>query len=76
MISQRYLFEGRNLDSIKPYGHSDNDGSFTSGFAIGEVLRYATFKREKGIDHPDTLRAKAVATRAVEACLLLLHIHS
>lgn len=75
MISQKYLKEGRNLDSILPYGHSDNDGSFTSGFAIGEVFRYAVMKREKGIDHPDTIKAKAVATRAVEANLLLLHIH-
>lgn len=75
MISQKYLKEGRNLDSILPYGHSDNDGSFTSGFAIGEIFRYAVMKREKGIDHPDTIKAKAVATRAAEANLLLLHIH-
>lgn len=76
MISQKHLREARNLDSAVPYGHSDNDGSFTSGYSIGEILRYATFKREKGIDHPDTKKAKEVATRAVEACLLLLHIHS
>lgn len=75
MMSQKYLKEGRNLDSILPYGHSDNDGSFTVGYSIGEILRYATFKREKGADHPDTLKAKEVATNAVEACLLLLHIH-
>ena len=76
MVSQRQLKEARNLDSAVPYGHSDNDGSFTSGYAIGEILRYATFKREKGADHPDTLKAKAIATNAVEANLLLLHIHS
>ena len=76
MISQKYLFEGRNLDSIKPYGHSDNDGTFTGNFAFGELFRYATFKREKGEEHPDTVKARAIATRAVEACLLLLHIHS
>lgn len=75
MFSQKHLTEARNLDSILPYGHSDNDGCFTSGFAIGEVLKYATYKREKGIDHPDTAEAKKVATRAVEACLLLMHIH-
>ncbi len=74
MFSQKYLTQARDFDSILPYGHSDNDGSFTSGFSIGEVLRYATFKREKGIDHPDTLKAKEIATKAVEACLLLLHI--
>ncbi len=76
MFSQKRLTEPRNLDSILPYGHSDNDGSFTSGFSIGEILRYATYKREKGIDHPDTLKAKEIATKAVEACLLLLHISS
>lgn len=76
MVSQKRLFEGRNLESIKPYGHSDNDGTFTGNFAFGEMFRYATFKREKGEEHPDTVKARAVATRAVEACLLLLHIHS
>lgn len=76
MKSQKYLKTGRELDSILPYGHSDNDGCFTAGFAIGEVFRYATYKREKGADHPDTIEAKKVATRAVEACLLLMHIHS
>ncbi len=76
MKSQKGLAEARNLDSKLPYGHSDNDGCFTSGFSIGEILRYATYKREKGIDHPDTVEAKKIATRAVEACLLLMHIHS
>ena len=76
MVSQKRLFEGRNLESIKPYGHSDNDGTFTGNFAFGEMFRYATFRREKGEEHPDTVKARAVATRAVEACLLLLHIHS
>ncbi len=76
MVSQKRLFEGRNLDSIKPYGHSDNDGTFTGNFAFGEMYRYATFRREKGDDHPDTIKARAVATRAVEACLLLLYVHS
>ncbi len=74
MMSQKRLAELRNLDSILPYGHSDNDGSFTVGYSIGEILRYATFKREKGADHPDTLKAKEIATKAVEACLLLLYI--
>ncbi len=75
MKSQKYLAEGRNRDSILPYGHSDNDGSFTVGFSMGEIFRYATYKREKGADHPDTIEAKRVATKAVEANLLLLHVH-
>lgn len=75
MISQKRLAEPRNLDSAFNYGHSDNDGSFTSGFAIGEILKYSVYKREKGPDHPDTIKAKEVATRACEANLLLLHVH-
>ena len=75
MKSQKRLSEGRNLNSIFPYGHSDNDGSFTVGFSLGELFRYATFKREKGAEHPDTLKAKKIATTAVEANLLLLHVH-
>ncbi len=75
MISQKAMAQPGNPETCYPYGHSDNDGSFTAGFAMGEVFKYATFKREKGIDHPDTIEAKKVATRAVEACLLLLHVH-
>ena len=75
MKSQKRLEKGRDLDSVFPYGHSDNDGSFTVGFSLGELFKYATFKREKGIEHPDTIKAKKSATKAVEANLLLLHIH-
>lgn len=75
MKSQKRLEKGRDLDSIFPYGHSDNDGTFTVCFALGELFKYATFKREKGVDHPDTIEAKKIATRAVEANLLLLHVH-
>ena len=74
MVSQKYVKEPRNLDSCYPYTSSDNDGTFTADFAFGEVFRYATLKREKGADHPETVEAKKVATKAVEACLLLLHI--
>lgn len=75
MVSQRDLKKKGDISTAVPYGHSDNDGCFTAGFAIGEVFRYAVFKREKGLDAPETIKAKAVATRAVEACLLLMHIH-
>lgn len=74
MVSQRYLRKPRDFESRYPYTSSDNDGTFTADFAFGEVFRYATLKREKGIDHPDTIDAKKVATKAVEACLLLMHI--
>ncbi len=75
MISQKRLAVPGDVTSAVSYGHSDNDGCFTAGFAIGEIFRYATYKREKGIDAPETQEAKKVATRAVEACLLLMHIH-
>ena len=74
MKSQKRLREGRNLDSILPYGHSDNDGCFTAAYAIGEIFRYAVYKREKGVDHPDTILAKKYALRSTEATLLLMHI--
>ncbi len=74
MISQKRLAEAGNLDSALPYGHSDNDGTFTSGFAIGEIFRYATLKRQYGAFDDETLRAREVAMRASEATLLLMYI--
>lgn len=74
MVSQRSLETPGDLDSKHHYAHSDNDGSFTAGFAMGEIFKYATLKREKGANDPETLEAKRIATRATEACLLLLHI--
>ncbi|MCR5485428.1 MAG: hypothetical protein K6F09_07520, partial [Clostridiales bacterium] len=75
MVSQKFLSVPRELESVVAYGHSDNDGSFTVGFSIGEIYRYAVYKREKGEDDPETISALRVATRACEACLLLMHIH-
>ncbi len=75
MMSQKAMAQPGNPETCYPYGHSDNDGTFTVGFAIGEIFRYVTFKREKGADHPDTIKAKKIATEAVEVCLLLLHVH-
>lgn len=75
MKSQKRLSKARELESIVPHGHSDNDGSFTVGFSLGEIFRYATYRREKGENAPETIEARRIATRAVEACLLLLYIH-
>ena len=75
MYSQRDLAVPRDLSSAVPYGHSDNDGGFTSAFSMAEMFHYAVCRREKGKDHPDTLLAKAAAIRACEACLLTMHIH-
>ncbi|MCL2507900.1 MAG: hypothetical protein FWF05_01855 [Oscillospiraceae bacterium] len=74
MVSQKHLEIPGDVASAVKYGHSDNDGGFTAEFCIGEMYRYAVYKREKGTDHPDTLAAKKVAARALEACLLLFHI--
>lgn len=74
MVSQKMLSESGNIKSVLPYGHSDNDGCFTSGFAIGEIFHYATLKREKGPSAPETLEAYKIAVRACEACLLLMYI--
>lgn len=40
MVSQRGLRIPGDLDSMHHYSHSDNDGSFTAGFAMGEVFKY------------------------------------
>ena len=75
MYSQKRLGRAGDFSSVFSYGHSDNDGCFTAGFAIGEMYHYAVLKREKGADHPDTIAARQTATRACEAVLLLMHIH-
>lgn len=75
MITQKHLAVPGDVTSAVPYGHSDNDGCFTASFTMGELYRYAVLKREKGADHPETIKAKAVATRSAEAVLLLTYIH-
>lgn len=52
MVSQRGLKECRDYESRYPYAACDNDGLFTSGYAIGEMFRYATLKEKLGKDHP------------------------
>ena len=74
MYSQKRLATPRDLDSFVPYGHSDNDGGFTSWFSVGMLHRYAVLKRELGEDAPETKEALAFAMRTSEACMLLLHI--
>ncbi len=74
MISHRILERPRDLSSKYPDNECDNDGGFTAAYAVGEIFHYATLVRELGADHPETLRIKAVATRACEACLLLFYL--
>ncbi len=75
MVSQRELKKARDLSSKYPDNESDNDGCFTAVFAMGEMFRYETLKRELGENHPDTVRARKVAVKSIEACLLLMYIH-
>ena len=75
MVSQRDLREHRNYESRYPYAACDNDGLFTSGYAVGEMFRYATLREKLGKDHPRVKDARKNATKACEACLLLMYIH-
>ena len=74
MVSQKRLSEARNLKSVLPYGHSDNDGTFSADYAIGEIFHYATLKRELGEYAEETIKAKRIAQRASEATLILMFI--
>ncbi len=75
MVSQQHLKVPYLRSSKFPYDHSDNDGGFTACYGMGEIFRYAVLKKEKGIEHPETVNAKMLATKAVEACMLLMYIH-
>lgn len=74
MITQRQLTVPREKETRVPYGHSDNSGTFTAGFAMGELFRYATLKRELGAEHEKTREARRNAVRATEACQLLMYL--
>lgn len=75
MVSQRHLKEYRNYESREHYASCDNDGLFTSGYAVAEMYHYATLKRELGENNEKTIEARKNATKACEACLLLMYIH-
>ncbi len=74
MFSQKKLSEAGNVKSFLSYGHSDNDGCFSSGFAIGEIFHYATLKRDAGDYAPETIKAREIAQKASEATLMLMYI--
>lgn len=74
MVTQRHLSVPGRPETAVPYNESDNDGCFGCGFAMGELFHYAVLRDELGAQHPKTQKAKAVATRASEAMLLLLYI--
>ena len=74
MVTQRDLARARTPESRVPYGHSDNSGSFTAAFAVGELFKYAYYRRKYGSAHPLAAAAKKSAVRATEACQLLMYI--
>ena len=74
MVSQKDLTEPRKPASAVPHGHSDNSGTFTAGFAVGELCKYAYYKRTLGPAHEKTVRARASAVRNTEATLLLMYM--
>lgn len=54
-------------------GTNDNDGLWTAMYAMGEILRYQTLKREEAPQY-EIDAAKAAATRATKAVLLLDYV--
>ena len=74
MCTQRTLTVPGELESRVPYGHSDNSGSFTCAYAVGELCKYAVYKKKYGAEDVRTVTAKAAAIRATEACMLLMYI--
>ncbi|MBP9988829.1 MAG: hypothetical protein KBT46_04945 [Ruminococcus sp.] len=75
MVSQRDLQIPGDKESVFPYAASDNDGTFTAGFALGEMMHYAVFRDKYGEDDARTQEARRVATLACEGCLLLMYVH-
>lgn len=73
MMSQKRLAIPRDPDSFCSYGHSDNDGGFTAAYALAELFHYEVLKRENAPAEQLEFVKKA-ATRAIEACLLLMYI--
>ncbi len=74
MCTQRTLTVPRELESVVPYGHSDNSGSFTCAYAVGELCKYDVYKKKYGEADERTVAAKAAAIRATEACMLLMYV--
>lgn len=75
MTSQKHMAIPRELSTTFRFGSCDNSGLFTASFAVGEMCRYATLKKELGADDAKTIEARRIATRACEAALLLMYIH-
>lgn len=74
MISNRRLEQPWDINSPCKFNCSDNDGGFTASFSIGEILHYAVNKKELGANHPETIKTRKIARRAVDACLLLMYL--
>lgn len=74
MVTQRQLTVPREPSTRVPYGHSDNSGTFTAGYSIGEMCKYAVYKKKYGSEDERTKKARRSAMRAAEATLLLMYM--
>lgn len=74
MVAERGLSCRRDRTSVLPYGSCDNSGDFTAGYAIGELFKYAVYKKKYGKNSKEASKARKNAIRATEACQLLMYI--
>lgn len=74
MISNRRLKQPWDINNPCEFNCSDNDGGFTASFSIGEILHYAVNKKELGADHPESIKTRKIARRALDACMLLMYL--
>lgn len=70
MVSEAYL----QADGTWKPNESDNDGLWTSMYGAGELMRYASLKNNPSATASEIAAAKASATLATEAVLLLSNI--
>ena len=71
--SASYTYDPATDEYFGNPGTNDNDGLWTAMYALGEILRYQTLKRENA-PQAEIDAAKAAATRATKAVLLLDYV--
>ncbi|MBC5737485.1 Ig-like domain-containing protein [Lawsonibacter faecis] len=72
--SNRYTYDPATGEYTQSFaGTNDNDGLWTAMYAMGEILRYQALKKEGAPSH-EIAAAKAAATRATKAVLLLDYV--
>lgn len=74
MITNRWLGKERDPGSVFPYGASDNSGCFTAAYGIGELFKFAVYKKKYGRNDERTEKAYRSAVRTCEAAQLLMYM--